>query len=130
MSGATEHRRDAVGKGQQEVEQRNRPRLHDTIVNDRWITVKCRNQRWCSHIDDKSDQLGYGNRAENTEACSFFRTVILFCTKILADECGQRHGKACNREKRKTLYFCIGTTACHRHFSKCIDICLHENVCD
>ena len=130
MSGTAEHGRDAVGKCQQEVEQRNRSRLHHAVVDDLRIAVECRNQDRCSSVDDKSDQFGNNDRAENAEPRSLFRTVILFCTKILADECGQRHRKAGDRQEGKALNFRIRTAACHRHFSECIDVCLHENVCN
>ena len=115
-------------KRQQEVEQCNRSRLHHTIVNDFWIAVECRDQGRRCCINHSSDQLGNNDGTEDAEPRTFFRTVVLLCTKVLADECRQRHRKARNRKERKALDFCIRTAACHRHLSEGVDVGLHKNV--
>ena len=128
ISRTTKHRSDAVGKSQQKIEQCNGSRLHNSIMYYVRFTVKGCNKHRCGCINHNSDQFCNDDRTENAKPRSFFCTVILLCTKILADKSGQRHRKTGHRQKRKSFDFGIRSTSCHRHFSKCIDICLHKNI--
>ena len=94
------------------------------------ISVKRCDQYRCCHIYDNTDQLCNSNRAENSKSCSLFRPVILFCTQILTDKGCQSHCKTGHRQKCESLYLGVGTTSCHRHFSKCIYIWLYKDVRD
>ena len=103
MTGAAKDCCDTVRKRQQKIEQRNRPRLHHTIMYHLRISVKCRDQRRSRHIDQNTDQFRDHYGAQDAKPRTFFRTVVLLRTKILADKGCQRHRKACNRKKRKSL---------------------------
>lgn len=72
MTGAAKDCCDTVRKRQQKIEQRNRPRLHHTIMYHLRISVKCRDQRRSRHIDQNTDQFRNHYGAQDAKPRTFF----------------------------------------------------------
>ena len=61
------------------------------VGDDLRIIIKKGDQHRHRHIQYKTDQFGQGHAAQNTEPRTFFDTVVLPRTEVLADECRQGH---------------------------------------
>ena len=121
---------NAVGKCQQEIEERNRTRLCGSIGDYFGIIVKCSYEYRRKGINQDTHQLGHSDGAEDAETCAFFRSVIFFCPQVLADKSGHGHGEAGDGKEAEPFDFGIGAAACHGHFAEAVDIGLHYNISD
>lgn len=122
FSGAPQDTRDTVGEGEQEVEERDRPRVGRPVGDHLRRAVEGGNQDRYGKVNKDAHKLRRDDRAEDTEARPFFGALVLFCAQILADEGGERHGETGDGQETEPLDLGVSAAACHRHLAEFVDI--------
>lgn len=111
-----------MGEGEQEVEERDRPRVGRPVSDHLWRAVEGGNQDRYGKVNKDAHKLRGNDRAEDAEARPFFGALVLFCAQILADEGGERHGETGDGQEPEALDFRVSAAPCHSHFTEFIDV--------
>ena len=117
-----------MGERQKEVKQSDSPRLGGSEPDHMGFIVEGGNENRGKGIDEHPDGLGDQHGAEQAEPGPLFCPVIFLCPEILADKCGQRQGKAVDRQEDKPLDLGVSAASGHCHFPEGIDVGLDDHV--
>ncbi len=121
-----------MGKSEQAIKKSDRSCLGCPVSDDFRGTVKSKDKDGDGEVNKYTYQFRHDDGAKEAEASPFFRPVILFCAKILADKSSKGQSKTGDRQKAEAFYFGIGPTACNCHFAEFIYIGLYDYIgkCD
>lgn len=126
--GAPQDSRDAVGEGQQEVEQGVVVGLGHAVGDHLGIPVEGGDQHRREVVDQNAHQLRRGDGAEDAEHRALLGPVVLPGAQVLADEGGHGQGEAGDGQKAEALDLGVGPAARHRHFPEFVDVGLDDHV--
>ena len=122
FSGAPQDTRDTVGEGEQEVKERDRPRMGRPVGDHLRCAVEGSDQGRYGKVNKDAHKLRRDDGAEDAEARPFFGALVLFCAQILADKGGERHSKAGDGQETEALDFRVGAAARNSHLAKLVDV--------
>ena len=118
----------AVGKCQQAIKQADGPHVHSAEINGQFVAGEESNEFGSQHIFCHTNELCHQTGAKNAETHTFFNTVIVLGTQVLANESGQSHGEASDRQKCEALDFLMGTATGHGSIAEGIDVGLYHQI--
>jgi len=121
---------DAVGEGQQAIEQADGAHVAGTEIDGLGGTAEEANELGSEDVGKHTDGLRHDHGAGDAEAHTFLDPVILVGTQVLAHEGGQGHGEAGDRQEGKALQLGVGTAAGHGGLAEAVDIGLNHHIGD
>lgn len=117
-----------MGEGEQEVEERDRPCVGRPVCDHLCRAVECGNQGRNGQVDNDAHKFRCEDGAEDAETCPLFGALVLFCTKVLADEGGQRHSETGDGQKAEAFDLGVGAAAGDSHLAEFVDVGLYHHV--
>jgi len=112
----------------QEEEGRCRALMHHAVGDYLRIAVKQADEMGREYPYDQGDGFGNAGGAEDTDANALLCTIGTVRAQILADECGQRHVEARDRQEGKALNARMCAAARHGSRTECIDVGLDDDI--
>ena len=128
LTGTAHDSRDAVGEGQQEVEQADSTGVHAAVGYDLRRVVEESNQIGCKDVRSDADDFCHDAAAGNTESHTFFHPVVLMGSQILANKSRQGHGKTGDGQESEAFNFGMGTAAGHGGGTEAVDVGLDHQI--
>ena len=119
---------DAVGKGQQAVEQADGLHVPGAEPDGFLRIGEKADQLRRKQVGQHTDDLGHRAAAGDAEAYALFDPVVTACAKILSHEGGQGLRKAGHGQEGKALQLGIGAAAGHSGLAEAVDIGLDHHV--
>ncbi len=119
---------NAVGEGEQEIEERDCSRVGRSVCDHLRRAVECGDQGRYGYVDHDAHKLRSDDGTEDAEARPLFGALILSRTEILTDKGGQRHGETGDGQEAEALDLGVCAAAGHSHLAEFVDVGLYDHI--
>ena len=120
--------RDAMGEGQQAIEQADGPHMPHAKIDDFGGIVKNPDQLGCEQVGTDTDQLRHNAGAGDAEAHTLLYPVVFAGTQVLAHEGGKGLAEAGDGQEGEAFQLGIGAAACHSRRAETVDAALNHQI--